>query len=78
MVFNEILIPQDFFSRTTVIRQRIHRRKFTLIANKVCIKTFLSLHITKKAHAYKSKIISWNASSYHIYVLKTMQCQLIL
>ena len=26
VVFNEILIPQDFFSRTTVTRQRIHRR----------------------------------------------------
>ena len=28
VVFNEILIPQDSSSRTTVTRQRIHRRKF--------------------------------------------------
>ena len=34
MVFNKILIPQDSFSRTTVTRRRIHRRKFvTLFQN---------------------------------------------
>ena len=26
VVFNEILIPQDSFSRTTIIHRRIHRR----------------------------------------------------
>ena len=35
VVFNEILIPQDSFSRTTVTRRRIHRRKFTLIVTKI-------------------------------------------
>ena len=29
VVFNEILMPQDSFSRTTITRQRIHRRKFS-------------------------------------------------
>ena len=34
VVFNEILIPQDSFSRTTITRQRIRRRKFvTLFQN---------------------------------------------
>ena len=28
VVFNEILIPQDFFSRTIVTRQKTRRRKF--------------------------------------------------
>ena len=31
VVFNEILIPQDSFSMTTVTRRRIHRRKFMTI-----------------------------------------------
>ena len=31
MVFNEILIPQDSFSRTTVTRRRIRRRKFVIL-----------------------------------------------
>ena len=28
VIFNEILIPQDSFSRTIITRQRIRRRKF--------------------------------------------------
>ena len=30
VVFNEILIPQDSFSRTTVTRRKICRRKFAI------------------------------------------------
>ena len=30
VVFNEILIPQDFFSMTTITHQRIRRRKFII------------------------------------------------
>ena len=42
VVFNEILIPQDSFSKTTVTRQRIRRRKFPIILQNIFIKTFLS------------------------------------
>ena len=34
VVFNEILISQDSFSRTTVTRQRIRRRRSTFITKK--------------------------------------------
>ena len=33
MIFNEILIPQDFFTKTNVIRKRVRRRKFVLMEN---------------------------------------------
>ena len=32
VVFNEILISQDFFSKIIIIRRRIHRRKFVIIS----------------------------------------------
>ena len=35
MVFNEILIPQDSFSMTTVTRPRIRRRRFMTIFPKL-------------------------------------------
>ena len=35
VVFNEILIPQDSFSKTTVTRQRIRRRRFAVISKNI-------------------------------------------
>ena len=35
VVFNEILIPQDSFSRTTVTRQKIRRRRSTFISKNI-------------------------------------------
>ena len=43
MVFNEILIPQDFFFRTTVTRQKIRRRKFV---------SFSQITLFKENHIY--------------------------
>ena len=33
MIFNEILIPQDSFTKTNVTRKRVCRRKFVLMEN---------------------------------------------
>ena len=37
VVFNEILIPQDSFSRTTVTRQKIHHREFATTFPKIIL-----------------------------------------
>ena len=42
VVFNEILIPQDSFSRTTVTRPRIRRRKSVFIS-KILVLFFVGI-----------------------------------
>ena len=44
-IFNEILIPQDSFSRTIVTRQRIRRRKFVTLFQNHSIQKFHILFI---------------------------------
>ena len=40
MVFNEILIPQDFFTEINVTRKRVCRRKFLIIFQNTIIILF--------------------------------------
>ena len=47
VVFNEILIPQDSFSRTTVTRPRIRRRKFTFISKIFILFLVNTIHFLK-------------------------------
>ena len=37
MIFNEILIPQDFFTETNITRKRVRRRKFAFVSNQLIL-----------------------------------------
>ena len=60
VVFNEILIPQDFFSMTTVTRQIIrHRRFMTTFQNQILLKLSHLIYILLYAWKSRRKWHTW-------------------